>query len=93
MGATRGERLERRRPGAGIGFNGTPRLTVHMAARLQGFPDDWSFAGRKTAAYRQVANALPPPVAQAVGRQLLVALGGNITCRQGAGKLGASRLT
>lgn len=48
------------------GFNGVPRLTVRMAARLRGFPDDWAFAGRKTAFYRQVANALPPPVAQAV---------------------------
>lgn len=69
----------------GIGFNGTPRLTVRMTARLQGFPDDWSFAGKKTAAYRQVANALPPPVAQAVGHQLLVAIGGNVPRRQDAG--------
>src|SRR5215469_10950403 len=29
-----------------------PKLTVRMVARLQGFPDSWQFAGRKTAAYR-----------------------------------------
>jgi DNA (cytosine-5)-methyltransferase 1 len=47
-------------------FEGMPRLTVRMAARIQGFPDDWSFSGGKTAAYRQVGNAFPPPVACSV---------------------------
>jgi DNA (cytosine-5)-methyltransferase 1 len=55
-------------------FVGMPRLTVRMVARLQGFPDDWSFVGRKTWAYRQVGNAFPPPVAEAVARQLRTAL-------------------
>lgn len=48
-------------------FIGMPRLTVPMVARLQGFPDDWVFSGKKTPAYRQVGNAFPPPVARAVG--------------------------
>jgi DNA (cytosine-5)-methyltransferase 1 len=56
-------------------FCGMPRLTVRMVARLQGFPDDWQFHGRKTTAYRQVGNAFPPPVAMAVARNLKVALG------------------
>lgn len=56
-------------------FAGHPRLTVRMAAKLQGFPDDWLISGGKTAAYRQVGNAFPPPVAQAVGACIATALG------------------
>lgn len=48
-------------------FVGLPRLTNRMVARLQGFPDDWHFTGSKTAAYRQIGNAFPPPVARALG--------------------------
>lgn len=51
-----------------------PRLTIAMAARLQGFPDDWKFSGRKTAAYRQVGNAFPPPVARAFGDAIRTAI-------------------
>jgi DNA (cytosine-5)-methyltransferase 1 len=52
------------------GFVGMPRLTVRMVARLQGFPDEWQFAGSKTQAYRQVGNAFPPPFARALAEQL-----------------------
>jgi DNA (cytosine-5)-methyltransferase 1 len=55
-------------------YVGMPRLTVRMVARLQGFPDDWEFAGRKTPAYRQIGNAFPPPVAEAVALKLREAL-------------------
>jgi DNA (cytosine-5)-methyltransferase 1 len=55
-------------------FVGMPRLTVAMVARLQGFPADWQFYGRKTTAYRQVGNAFPPPVACAVAGNLKAAL-------------------
>ena len=51
-----------------------PRLTTRMTARIQGFPDDWQFAGRKTATYRQIGNAFPAPVAQAVAQQIVDAL-------------------
>jgi DNA (cytosine-5)-methyltransferase 1 len=44
-----------------------PRLTLQMAAKVQGFPPSWKFSGRKTASYRQIGNAFPPPVAEAVG--------------------------
>lgn len=55
-------------------FVGMPRLTVRMCARIQGFPDEWAFVGKKTPAYRQVGNAFPPPVAHAVSRQIAQAI-------------------
>lgn len=55
-------------------FMGMPRLTPRMTARIQGFPDEWQFFGRKTAAYRQIGNAFPPPVAAAVARKIFAAL-------------------
>ncbi|MET4158447.1 DNA (cytosine-5-)-methyltransferase [Agromyces sp. PvR057] len=53
-----------------------PRLTIEMVARLQGWraEDEWEFAGRKTSQYRQIGNAFPPPVAEAVGRVIRSAL-------------------
>jgi DNA (cytosine-5)-methyltransferase 1 len=61
-------------PGADFDPEGLPRLTVRMVARIQSFPDDWQFSGRKTAAYRQVGNAFPPLVAKAVGDSIEMAL-------------------
>ena len=58
----------------GPDYVGMPRLTVRMVARIQGFPDNWQFYGRKTTAYRQVGNAFPPPVAKAVAQNLRIAL-------------------
>lgn len=55
-------------------FVGMPRLTSRMTARIQGFPDDWQFFGRKTATYRQIGNAFPSPVAAAIARQIFAAL-------------------
>lgn len=57
-------------------FSGMPRLTLDMVARLQGFPGDWAFMGRKTSAYRQTGNAFPPPVARALAAQIALALRG-----------------
>lgn len=53
-----------------------PRLTIGMAARIQGWlpNDEWVFAGRKTSQYRQIGNAFPPPVAEAVGKSIASAL-------------------
>jgi DNA (cytosine-5)-methyltransferase 1 len=61
-------------PGPDVPASQPPKLTVRMVARLQGFPDWWDFAGRKTAAYRQVGNAFPPPVARALGAAIRHAL-------------------
>ncbi len=63
-------------PTADFPVDAMPKLTVPMVARIQGFPDHWQFAGKKTAAYRQVGNAFPPPVAEAVGRAILNAFEG-----------------
>lgn len=53
-----------------------PRLTLQQVARLQGFPEDWVFEGRKTSRYRQIAHACPPPLATAVGLRIARALAG-----------------
>jgi DNA (cytosine-5)-methyltransferase 1 len=61
-------------PGPADPLHHIPRLTLRMAAALQGFPRDWLISGRKTAGYRQIGNAFPPPVAQAVGRSIRSAI-------------------
>jgi DNA (cytosine-5)-methyltransferase 1 len=61
-------------PGPAFPIDQPPKLTLRMVARLQGFPDSWEIAGRKTAAYRQVGNAFPPPVARALGTAIAGAL-------------------
>ncbi|MBD9702265.1 DNA (cytosine-5-)-methyltransferase [Streptomyces sp. ID01-12c] len=53
---------------------GGPMLTVRQAAIIQGFPTEWEFTGGKTAQYRQVGNAFPPPVAQAIGESIIEVL-------------------
>ncbi len=52
------------------GFQGLPKLTKEMIALIQGFPPEWSFGKKKTAACRMIGNAFPPPVARAVGAEI-----------------------
>lgn len=49
-------------------------LTVREAARIQTFPDRFRFAGTRSHAFRQIGNAVPPALAEAVARQLLDAV-------------------
>ena len=57
------------------GRSGMVRITTDQAALLQGFPSDWRFAGKKTARYRQIGHASPPPVGRALGLAIRAALG------------------
>ena len=50
------------------------RLTVRECARLQTFPDDFWFAGSKSAAYKVVGNAVPPMLGWYMARALYIAL-------------------
>ena len=71
------------------GFDGMPRLTSRMMARIQGFPDTWTFGSRKTIACRMIGNAFPPPVAKAVGEQIKECLAHG--CADSQSKISLSR--
>jgi len=45
-------------------------LTIREAAILQGFPDTFNFHGSLWSCARQIGNAVPPPVAKALGREI-----------------------
>ncbi|KAJ7541010.1 hypothetical protein O6H91_10G041100 [Diphasiastrum complanatum] len=45
-------------------------VTVRECARSQGFPDSFKFCGTIQSKHRQIGNAVPPPLAKAIGEKL-----------------------
>lgn len=57
-----------------VALTGRSALTVTECAILQGFPEDHPFQGAtKSSRYRQVGNAVPPRLAEVVGRAIVKA--------------------
>ncbi len=52
---------------------GVRRIEVAEGLVLQGLPADWPLQGTRQDQYRQVGNAVPPPLASAAGRAVLAA--------------------
>ncbi len=46
-------------------------LTPREAARLQGFPDSFAFLGNRGQQRSQIGNVVPPPLARAIGGEIL----------------------
>jgi DNA (cytosine-5)-methyltransferase 1 len=67
-------------------------ITVREAARLHGFPDWFGFQSTKWHGFRQVGNAVPPPLARAVATTVVRAANLTPTRRGGALQLGSDEL-
>ena len=52
--------------------NGEPRyITINECLELQGFPKDFYLAGNKDKQFKQIGNAVPTVVVEAIGKKLL----------------------
>ena len=47
------------------------RLSVKQCAKIQGLPEKWEFAGELLSRYRQIGNAVPPPMMQKVAECIM----------------------
>lgn len=52
----------------------TRPFTVREYARIQTFPDDWKFMGSINQQYKQIGNAVPVNLSNAIGKELVRAL-------------------
>lgn len=55
-------------------------ITHYEAAMIQGFPESYQWVGTREEIARQIGNAVPIPLGQAIGRELLKAFNGNLEC-------------
>jgi DNA (cytosine-5)-methyltransferase 1 len=60
-------------------------ITIREAARLQSFPDEFSFPVDQSmvSVARQIGNAVPPRLALAIARAVAVGLGDRVPARDG----------
>jgi len=52
----------------------TRPLTVREYARIQTFPDEWTFEGSISSQYKQIGNAVPVNLAISIGKSLIKTL-------------------